>query len=131
MHSRVLSIAIDRPWQEVYEAICRPEDFAKWASGLSQAALSLDGDVWRGQGPEGPIAVRFTPHNDFGVLDHHIDLGGGREVYVPLRVIANGAACQVQLTLFRQPDMTDAQFAADAEWVERDLRTLARLFEQS
>jgi hypothetical protein len=128
MKSRVLSVAIGRPWREVYEAIWRPEDFARWASGLAQAGLTRDGDVWRGEGPEGPIAVRFTPHNAFGVLDHHVDLGQGREVDIPLRVIANGIGCEVQLTLFRQPEMTDEQFAADAEWVTRDLATLAGLF---
>jgi hypothetical protein len=31
----------------------------------------------------------------------------------------------VALTLFRQPGMSDEQFAADADWVRRDLAALA------
>jgi hypothetical protein len=33
----------------------------------------------------------------------------------------------VLLTLFRQPDMPDAKFEADAEWVKRDLLSLKAL----
>lgn len=129
MQSRVVSIIIARPWHEIYEAIWRPDDFSKWASGLSAAALTEDGGVWRGEGSDGPIVVRFTPHNDFGILDHWVQTESGTEIYIPIRVIANGSGAEVQLTLFRQPNMTDEQFAADADWVGNDLQTLKRLFE--
>jgi hypothetical protein len=128
MNAEVVSIGIDRPWQEVYDAIWRPEDFAKWASGLSAAALTQDGDAWRGNGPEGPITVRFSPHNRFGILDHWVDTGGPTEIYIPLRVIANGSCSEVQLTLFQQPGQSADRFAADKAWVARDLKALAALF---
>jgi len=51
----------------------------------------------------------------------------GSEIYVPLRIIQNGDGAEVLLTLFRQQDMTDAKFIADAEWVERDPLTLKAL----
>ena len=54
-----------------------------------------------------------------------------RAVYVPLRVVANGAGCDLVLTLFRRPEMTEAQFAADAEWFMRDLEAAKRLLERS
>ena len=126
--SRMISVSIDRNWKEIYEAVWRPEDFPKWASGLSQSRLSRDGDAWRAEGPEGTITIRFTGHNAFGVMDHHVQAGSGPEIYVPLRIIQNGNGADVQLTLFRQSDMSDAKFAADAEWVERDLLALKALF---
>jgi hypothetical protein len=46
-----------------------------------------------------------------------------------MRVIANGDGSEVVLTLIRLPDVTDEQFASDAEWVERDLRALKALLE--
>jgi hypothetical protein len=125
--SRVISITVDRPWREVYDAIWRPQDFAKWASGLSAAGLTQDGDVWKGQGPEGAIAVRFTPHNAFGILDHAVDIGGAHVVHVPMRVLQNGTGADIQVTLFRQPGMSAARFEADAQWIERDLQALAKL----
>jgi hypothetical protein len=45
-----------------------------------------------------------------------------------MRIIRNGDGAEVQLTLFRQPDMSDAAFAADAQWVTRDLQALRALF---
>jgi hypothetical protein len=127
--AQILGVTIARPWREVYEAIWSPQAFARWASGLSEVALAADGDYWRGQGPNGPIRIRFSAHNAFGVMDHYVDLGHGEEIYVPLRIIANGSGAEVQLTLFRQPDMSDEQYAADAAWVQRDLLALRKLFE--
>ena len=124
LEARTISISVDRKWKEVYEAIWRPEDFPKWASGLSKSSLVNHGKVWKGEGSNGPITVRFTDHNLFGVMDHYVDVGVGQEIYVPLRVIPNGDGAEVLLTLFRQPGMSDEKFQADIEWVKRDLLSL-------
>ncbi len=128
MHeSRTINISINRNWKEVYEAVWRPEDFPKWASGLSRSSLVKDGELWKAEGPEGTVRIRFTGHNAFGVMDHYVYAGNAPEIYVPLRIIQNGDGAEVLLTLFRQMDMSDAKFAADAEWVERDLLALKAL----
>jgi len=125
--SRIISISINRNWNEIYDAVWRPEDFQKWASGLSKSSLSKDGDAWMAEGPEGSIRIRFTGYNEFGVMDHYVDPGRGPEIYIPLRIIQNGDGAEVQFTLFRQKDMSDAKFAEDAEWVKRDLLALKAL----
>lgn len=122
--ARTYSITIDRDWQELYEAIWQPEIFPKWASGLTESELRRGGTGWIADGPDGPIVVRFTPHNEFGVMDHFIEAGDGRQIHVPLRVIRNGDGAEVMLTLFRQPEMSDEDFARDAKWIARDLRAL-------
>jgi hypothetical protein len=128
MHqARTVSVSIARPWEEVYEAIWRPEDFPKWASGLSASPLVRDGDWWSATGPEGPVRIRFTGRNAFGVMDHRVDPGTGPEVHVPMRVVPNGGGAEVLVTLFRRPGMSDEAFAADAEWVLRDLLALKAL----
>lgn len=127
LESRTLSIAIGRPWKEVYESIWRPEVFPRWASGLSQASLEKDGDRWKAAGPTGTVRIRFTDHNPFGVMDHYVDIGSGPEIYVPLRIIANEDGAEILLTLFRQPGMSEQQILADVEWVKRDLGALATL----
>jgi hypothetical protein len=48
---------------------------------------------------------------------------------VPWRVVPSCGGCELVLRLFRQPEMSDAQFAADAEWVMRDLGAAKRLLE--
>jgi hypothetical protein len=129
MSARTYSISIGHEWRALYERIWRPDFFAKWASGLAESDLRKDGDQWLADGPEGPIRIRFTPYNSYGVMDHFVDTAEGPTVYVPLRVVQNGDGAEVMLTLFRQPEMDDQRFAADAKWVNRDLRSLKTLIE--
>jgi hypothetical protein len=128
--ARALSVRINRPATEAYELLSLPENFPKWASGLG-ASLRRNGDDWVAETPEGPAIVRFSERNAYGVLDHQVRLPRGGTVYVPLRVVGNDAGCDLVLTLFRRPEMTDAQFAADAEWVLRDLQAAKRLLEDT
>lgn len=125
--ARTLSVSINRSAAEAYEFLLLPENFAKWASGLG--ALRRAGADWIAELPEGPMKVRFSERNSFGVLDHWVTPARGGSVYVPLRVVANGDGCEVVLTLFRRPDMSDEKFAADAEWVMRDLLAAKRILE--
>ena len=46
-----------------------------------------------------------------------------------MRVIPDGDACEVVLTVRRQPDMTEEDFARDAGLVQADLTRLKHLLE--
>ena len=129
LEATTITVAIARDWREVYEAFWPPQAFPRWASGLADASLTHAGGEWRAQGPEGPVVIRFTGRNDFGVMDHWVRPQHGPAIYVPLRIIANGGGALVSLTLFRQPGMSDARFAEDADWVRRDLQRLKSLAE--
>jgi hypothetical protein len=127
--ARTYSISIRHEWRALYERIWRPGFFSRWASGLAESDLRQDGDQWLADGPEGPIRIRFTPHNEHGVMDHFVDTGDGNRVHIPLRIVQNGDGAEVMLTLFRQPGMDDERFAADAKWINRDLKSLKTLIE--
>ncbi|HJQ45660.1 MAG TPA: hypothetical protein VJ870_04950 [Amycolatopsis sp.] len=114
VESRTLSVRIERPLSEVYGFLAEPRNFPEWASGMAP----------------GDENVTYTARNDHGIADHTVHLPDGRAVYVPLRAIRNGTGTEVQLTLFRLPEMTDASFAADAEWVSKDLNALKTLLEK-
>lgn len=126
--SRTLSVWIDRAPDAVYAFLSVPENFMQWASGLADS-LKRDGDGWVAETPEGTARVRFTPPNPFRIADHWVTLPGGAEISLPIRVLANGGGSEVTFHLFRQPEMDDAHFARDADWVERDLATLKRVLE--
>ena len=64
--------------------------------------------------PEGPVRIRPS----------------GQRVYVPMRLIANSSGCELIFTLFRERNMSDAQFASDAGFVQRDLSGLKMLLEK-
>ena len=126
--ARKLSVSINRSAAEAYEFLSLPENFPRWASGLGKSLRQAGGD-WIAETPEGPATVRFSERNSLGVLDHSVKLPGGTSVYIPLRVVAKADGCELVLTLFRQPDMSDEKFAADAEWVMRDLNAAKRILE--
>ena len=125
---RRISVEIARPAAEAYAFLAEPENFPKWASGLA-GSLRRHGEDWIAETPEGRAIVRFSERNAFGVLDHSVTLPRGVTVYVPLRVVGRENGCELVLTLFRQPDMSDERFAADAEWVMRDLNVAKRILE--
>jgi hypothetical protein len=125
---RQLRVAINCEAERAYEFLSAPENFPKWASGLA-ASLRKSGDEWIAQTPQGLATVRFSERNSRGVLDHAVTLPQGRTVYVPLRVVAKEGGCELVLTLFRRPGMSEERFAADAQWVMHDLNVAKRILE--
>lgn len=126
--SRTLTVRIERPLQEVYAFTSTPTNIARWAAGLGTLTEWV-GDSRRVETTQGPAQVRFAALNRFGVVDHYVTPQGGTELYVPMRVIANGDGAELHLTEFRLPGMSDAQFAHDTAAVERDLQALKSLLE--
>lgn len=127
--ARTLSVSIERDWREVYDFTSIPENFARWAAGLGRR-LEKSGEDWIAEDPNGrPLRIRFSPPNGYGVVDHDVS-GEMGEVHMAMRVVPNGSGAEVMMTVLRQPDMTDAAFAADAAAIERDLETLKALLER-
>jgi len=126
--SRTLRVRINRAPQDVYDFASVPTNFPQWASGLGKSIARVD-EEWTAETPQGPVKVRFTERNRFGVLDHYVIPAPGVEIYIPMPIIANGTGSEVLFTLFRLPEMSDAQFAEDAAWVARDLRALKERLE--
>ena len=129
----MLSVSIAVPAAAVYAFVADPLRLPLWASGLGDRPTPLPDGAWRLDTAAGPMRVVFAPKNSFGVVDHVVTPleGGGPAVDVPLRVVPNGAGSEVQLTLFRQPEMSDEQFAADARTIRADLERLKRVLQQT
>ena len=127
MDSKTVSITIRRPVGEVYEFLSIPENFKQWAAGLGM--LEQQDSEWFVQASDGRMKVSFTKPNAFGVLDHFVTPEQGAEIYVPMRVVANGSFAEAVFTLFRQPSMSDADFVRDLELVRADLHSLKNVLE--
>lgn len=126
---RTRSITVGVPLSAAYEFVQRPENFPQWAAGMSDS-LHKTSSGWVAKTPIGDALVRFSEPNPYGVLDHWVRLEGRPEIYIPLRMVANGGGTEVELMLFRQPDMSDADFERDTGMVEKDLATLKRVLER-
>jgi hypothetical protein len=133
---RTLSINVERHLDDVAAFLAEPLNFPIWATGLAEGLVpgtqgsGAAPDEWIAKGPAanegeaGRVFIRFSPPNSFGIADHWVRLPDDTVVTVPLRVVRNGTGSTVSLMLFQQPNMDDAQFEADAEWVQRDLLKL-------
>ncbi len=126
---RYLSISIEREPKVVYAFTSNPENLPQWASGLGQGVKRTD-EQWEVKTEQGTVGLRFTPNNEYGVLDHTVVLSDGTEVYVPMSVMPNGQGSEVMLVLFRQPEMHDTEFARDAGLMQNDLLALKALLER-
>jgi hypothetical protein len=125
-----LSTFVNRSAQEVYDYASDPAHLPEWAAGLS-STMEQVGGRWFSDSPMGRIEITFAPRNEFGVLDHTVTLPSGEATYNPMRVIADGAGCEVVFTLRRRPGMTDEDLDADASAVQTDLETLKALVEKA
>lgn len=117
--SRHISQWIDAAPGAVYAFAANPANLSRWAAGLADPQLAA-------------VDVSFAPKNEFGVLDHVVELPSGERFYNPMRVIPAGPdeqRCEVVFTLRRLSDVTDEAFDADAAAVATDLAELRRLIE--
>jgi hypothetical protein len=126
--SRHLSERIDRNAGDVYDYASNPANLREWAPGLGSSVENVDGQ-WFVETSTGRVGVAFAERNEYGVLDHYVTLPSGDVVYIPMRVIADGDACEVVFSLRRLPDMSDADFDRDTGLVQADLTRLKHVLE--
>jgi hypothetical protein len=122
-----ISVSINKPAADVYQFASNPENFPKWV--LFVKTITRQGDHWLAESALGNIRVKFTPRNDFGIIDHLVTLPTGETVSNPMRVIDNNKGCEFIFTLFRRPGVTDNDFDEDVKSVSKDLQKLKEVME--
>jgi hypothetical protein len=132
---RTLTVDIASPVETVAAFLAEPLNFSKWAKGLGanlapgEPGSGAEPGEWIADTPRGKVFVRFSPRNDFGVADHWVRIPDGTVVANPIRAMRNAEGTTVAFTLFRRPGVGDAEFASDAEAVQRDLAALKTALE--
>ncbi|HSY16219.1 MAG TPA: SRPBCC family protein [Jatrophihabitantaceae bacterium] len=128
--SRHLSITIEATAADVYRYASDPRNLPEWAAGLADRTVRRVDGQWIADSPMGTVVVAFAAQNSYGVLDHDVTLPSGETVYNPMRVIPNGAGCEVVFTLRPRPEMSAADFDRDAAAVAADLARLRAITER-
>ena len=134
--ARTVSISIARPRDAVYKFVADAFNMPRWAPGFCQTIAPEPGAAgrWRITTTDGTAHARFVAPNEHGVVDHWVTVvvegaAPTGEIYVPLRVVANGDGSEVLLTVFRLPTMSDGDFDKDVAAVEADLARLKEMLE--
>ena len=105
-----------------------PTNFPKWSVFIKE--IRKEGSEWIATTPEGTVRIRFTPRNEFRVLDHTVSVSPQVQVYVPMRVLANPENdSEVIFTVFRLAGMSDEQYKDDIRMVLTGLAGLKRVLE--
>ncbi len=125
--SRTVSVVIALPWRVVYEFTANAGHLPLWAPGFARS-IEQRGNEWIAQTTLGEAKVRFAPANDFGVLDHAVEIDG-QHFHNPMRVIPNGDGAEVMFTAMQLPGVGDAQFAIDLDTIRSDLAALRDVLE--
>ena len=126
--SRHVSRVIRRTPEEVYEFAANPANLPRWAAGLANSPVTIDGDRLIAESPMGRVTVRFVPRNDLGVLDHDVTLPSGTTVNNPVRVLSHPNGAEILFTV-RQIELSDEEFERDLDMVAEDLKRLAEVLE--
>ncbi len=128
--SEVIKVSIERPFAEVYDFLADPLNFTRWAATPDSTMEPLDGGLWQVEVPSGRRTIRFSPYNNFGVLDYEVfEPGKERGRITPVRLVANGGGCELVLLWLRQAGTSDERFASDVQWIASDLQRLKVLLE--
>ncbi len=129
-----VQVVIERPYSVVYGFLADPRNLTQWIDVLGPVHHPAGPMEWVFDRPafnQGPITVRFTPHNAHGVLDIRAFFEGRLIYWAPARAIDLGEATAVTLGLVSNlaEDQRDAHNVSEREWVEADLLTLKTLLE--
>jgi hypothetical protein len=128
--SDVIRVSIRRPYAEVYDFLAEPMNFTRWASNPDSDIEPLDGGDWLVELPRGKSAIRFSPRNNFGVLDYQVfPPGGNGGPTTPVRLVANEEGATLFLVWFQRAGVSDEQFRSELEWIGSDLNRLKTLLE--
>ena len=126
--SKIVSVLVEAPHEQIYEFARSMENLPQWASGLAGGVQEINGE-WFADSPMGRVKVAMAPPNPFGVLDHDVTLPDGTTVLNALRVSPAGDGSVLTFVVLRMPGVDAQAFAADVANVEKDLRTLKALME--
>ncbi|KKB80550.1 hypothetical protein VW29_17250 [Devosia limi DSM 17137] len=127
--SHTITLQIDYAYDLAYRFLMEPRNFADWAAVDKESYRPLDNGDWAGDLPFGFRHFRFTPANDFGVLDHAIFVPGETPFYTSMRLMPNEAGTELVFTVYQRPGTEDALFASGVEWLRTDLLALKSLLE--
>lgn len=131
-HSRTFSLAIDRPWTELYAFLSDPRTINQWTQGvLAEPLLRISDYHWRTTYDGDQVSIFFTPPNGFSVLDVELHWADRSPRHFLIRIFANEEGSELCCTVLQRAEESDAQFASECEWLRTDLEVLKTYAEMS
>lgn len=132
LKSQIVQIQINRPYDEAYRIVSKPENFKRWSPVLEARfeARGNNGLDWLVDLPTGLAILRFSAPNQNGVLDYTvIPENGTRSRTTALRLVRNEDVTELVIMFFQQPGQTDEAFASYVDWARNDFMVMKSVVE--
>lgn len=131
-NSVVVQVSINRRYHEAYAILADPQNYPLW-SPVAETIFEPVGDdglSYLVELPRGRRILRYSPPNQYGVLDYMvIEEGKDRGPVTSLRLVPNEDGCELFVVFFQRPDQSDEQFASDVEWARADFNAVKLVVE--
>ncbi|MDE1993245.1 MAG: hypothetical protein KGI75_12140 [Rhizobiaceae bacterium] len=102
MPTQIIHTTVKVPFKKAYAFACKPENFPKWAAGMSSSPHKTY-IGWAAETPAGEATVRFSAPNDFGVLNHWVKPKGKPEMDMPHRHDVDGSKFRCHGRAYHRP----------------------------
>jgi uncharacterized protein YndB with AHSA1/START domain len=129
LKAHTFTTEINRPRDEVYAFINKPENLPKWADGFAKG-VKVENGHHKVVTPDGEMYLAFESNAKLGVIDMWAGPTQDQMDVFPVRVIARPDGSTVTtMTLFQTPDANDDVFAKQIESLSRETGELKRILE--
>jgi hypothetical protein len=125
VNSSTHTFALKAPKERVFEFLSRIENLPRWATLFCKELKRLEDGRYKVVTPGGEILFKIEADPISGVIDMR---GGPCEeqlAFWPARVVECGAGSLFIFTAFQYPGVSDAEFAAQCEGLEREFPNIA------
>jgi hypothetical protein len=127
--SKTITVMIQAKPSLVYSYVRNGFNLPNWAKSFCKTVERGEDRYWNVKTYNGVRRIRFVEDNPLGVLDHYVVIQNNPEYQVPMRVLEVQGGCEVQITLFRQPQDTDETFSFKEKVALEDLNSLREVIE--
>jgi hypothetical protein len=133
LKTRIIQISIARSYEDAYAIISVPRNFLLWSPILETRfePRGNSGLDWLVDLPSSGTAIlRFSPPNQFGILDYTILKENEAHVRTTaMRLVRNEDGCELVALFFQVPGQDDDAFDSYTDWARNDLMVLKSVVE--
>lgn len=128
MRAATRSITIQRSPDQVFAFVSNPANLPLWSKSFCLSVYQENGQ-WMLETPEGPVKIRIAVHRQLRIADQFLSPAPGVEIMIPMRVVPNGNASELIMTLFQPEHLSEEDYANEVALIEQEMNLLKQLLE--
>jgi len=130
LNSKTATLTLHAPKDAVFSYLSKIENLPEWATIFCKELKQVNGKYKVLTPASGELFFEIQADKNTGVIDMYAGANEKQMGIFPVRVIdlPNGA-CVILFTMFQTPGMTDVQFNAQYESLQKEFENIKKEFE--